>query len=372
MLRPKALTAVVALVLAGCTGPATYVAEISDGVRIIHNLEPRWGDASHLSLEHVLTIGAEETEDERYLLQNPTDAILVSRDTVYVLDRWRPGIRVYDLNGTHLLDISSRGTGPAELGEAMAMDFGPGGDLWIVDPMGGKIGIFSSAGAFRRILRPERLFGSFRLLSDGRIVAARSDYTQDPPPLLHFFSPDGELLKTTGQGEGHEDELIRTLLNLASIDRDKSDNIYLVFRHQNRIDVYSPEGILRLRIDRPLGFPIETSIRYIERDYGEGPVNVPVPQLTLIARGAAVDDLGRIWALSYREQPVSTPENPGADYDPAILNFEVFNNEGVLLGYVPMPAAASAFRISGDYLLLSDPTEKGCVYVYRIVEESAE
>jgi hypothetical protein len=68
-------------------------------------------------------------------------------------------------------------------------------------------------------------------------------------------------------------------------------------------------------------------------------------------------------------QPDPEDDDRGAPFDPALLRFEVFREDGALLGYLPVPELCVSFRVSGDRLLLADSIDRGCVHVYRIIEE---
>ncbi|MFC1628635.1 hypothetical protein ACFL3H_05925, partial [Gemmatimonadota bacterium] len=72
---PFSITAIAFLLTACSSGPSTYQVEVIDGVEHVHNLASIWGDTPSITLVHELTIGAEETSDERYMLRTPFDAL---------------------------------------------------------------------------------------------------------------------------------------------------------------------------------------------------------------------------------------------------------------------------------------------------------
>jgi hypothetical protein len=362
------VSALIVLLGACSTQPATYSIETIDGVTYVHNTASIWGEESRISLEHELTIGGADATDEEFILQTPFDAMRDEKGNIYILDRWLPGVRVYNSDGEFLLDMGKKGSGPGELLEALSMDRSPAGEVYIVDPMGGKMAVFTPDGGPGKTLRPDRLFFNFRILSDGRMVSTRSDYSQDPPPVACQMNKSGSLIRWIGRGETHELDNVRSLMNSNFIEIDESDSIYLAFQFQNRIGIYSSEGDMLMRIDRPLAYPLEVGTRMAEYERDGEIISYVQPELTSVSRGIGIDHYGRIWSLTYSQQPVIDDEHPDAAVDPANLHFEVFQSSGVLLGYVPMPVMGNSFRIEGDRLLMADPRSNACVYVYRIID----
>ena len=51
----------------------------------------------------------------------------------------------------------------------------------------------------------------------------------------------------------------------------------------------------------------------------------------------------------------------------SVAHFELFDSEGILLGYVPVPQDIYRMRIKGDRLLIVEGQQVS-VYEYRIVE----
>ncbi|MFC1500192.1 6-bladed beta-propeller [Candidatus Zixiibacteriota bacterium] len=365
----SASVCIVTILITACSSrPVTYQVEVIDGVEHVHNLASIWGDVPSLTLEHELTIGAGETSDKRYMLRTPSDAVLDQEGNIYILDRWRPGIRVYDETGVHLVDIGKRGSGPGEFIEALAMDRSENGELCIVDPPGGKITIMNDDGSFNRIFRPEGYFFSFRFLSDGRIVSSNVGYEQDPPQTWQIMDREGKRLGRFGVGEAHEERNVRIMFNNSQVEVGPGDDIYLCYWYRNLIEVYSVDGELKRRIDRPLPYPLDVGVEYQEFEEENGTVLIPRAVLNRISLGIGVDDEGRIWSLTYIEQPDRESDDRGAPYDTEILRFEVFESSGALLGYLPVPETCMAFRVSGDRILMADSIESGCVYVYQILE----
>lgn len=362
------VSVILLLTLPACArGPATYTVEVIDGVEHVHNLASIWGETPGLALEHELTIGAGEVSDERYMLRTPSDALRDEEGTIYILDRWRPGVRVYDASGRHLLDIGKRGSGPGEFIEALAMDRSPSGEIFIVDPPGGKVSVMGSDGSFDRLLHPETFFFTLRLDPDSRLVTSRFDASRDPPTTGMILDGEGAIITRFGTGAAHEEENIRLMYNNAGLDVGPRGDIYQAFWYQNRIDVYTPDGVLRRRIDRPLPYGLESRIEYREYEADGETLVYPNPVLSRVSIGIGIDHQERIWSLTYLRQPDPDSEDRGAPYDPDLLRFEVFEPSGALLGYLPVPETCTGFRVSGDRILLADSVEKGCVHLYRIV-----
>ncbi|MCP4726143.1 MAG: hypothetical protein GY863_13955 [bacterium] len=148
--------------------------------------------------------------------------------------------------------------------------------------------------------------------------------------------------------------------NLLYFDTDSKDNVYAVFRHQNRIDKYSTDGDLKIQSDRKLNYEIEYTYRDDHKNLEGVPLDYAQHDFTTVSTGIAVDIKDRVWVSTYRTQ---TARRPWEKFE-----FEIFNDEGVLLTKIPFPERVfGKFRISGDKMFCIDDDNK-CVYIYRIVE----
>ena len=357
-------------VLAACSGRSrTATVEEIDGVRYVHNHAPVQGDDPGLGLELIKTIGSTETDDDRYILLLPLDAVTGDDGSLFIMDSRRPAIRKYGPDGVFVADFGREGSGPGEFRGSICMDRDQAGNLYFTDMNNTRLGSFSPAGEVRPAVVLKQFFHVFRLLSDGRIVGVDISREEDPPKAARLLDAEGNPQMTFGATYQHEESFMEFMLNMRTIARDEIDGIYLCFDHYNRIDRYSPGGELQMQIDRPLDYPVQHDLVMGMTDVRGEEMAVPEPDLTHVSSGIGVDGSGRIWVLTF----VTQPEDDGSasalmENAPERMRFEVYNPDGVLLCYVPVPVDMSRFRVFGDRLLILDAYWNACVYEYRIVD----
>jgi hypothetical protein len=89
--------------------------------------------------------------------ENPSDQIsgeiiegamslVVGNGAVHVLDRVAGSVLRFDLKANLLSRAGSPGEGPAELSSPMGVAVGPNGDVWVADPMAGRLSRFTESG----------------------------------------------------------------------------------------------------------------------------------------------------------------------------------------------------------------------------------
>jgi len=88
--------------------------------------------------------------------------------------------------------------------------------------------------------------------------------------------------------------------------------------------------------------------------------------MNMVSEGIGVDNKGRIWVLSYLEQPKNA--------DPkSYLELEIYDNDGILLGEIPWTEGfipnANCPHFFGDRMFFIDWSREMAVYEYKIVEK---
>jgi hypothetical protein len=184
----------------------------------------------------------------------------------------------------------------------------------------------------------------------------------------------------------HEDWDCYRYFNRTSFAVDKEDNLYLAFATRNKIEKYTPDGILIMTVDRPLNYDISEKIEKVKRQVG--PREIELPRLNFVSKNLAIDKQNRIWVLSFDrqltfdEQPVTihfadaegqleatdtlkTSESSQTD----AFVFHVFDKDGEFLGKIPIDHFADRMKISGNRLYILEKDNEMCVYEYRIIEE---
>ena len=204
-------------------------------------------------------------------------------------------------------------------------------------------------------------FAEFRLTHSENIIMATpagrtSQYKNigniaEDTRLISLYDMDGNFLKEFGEVKDYRNNDLTYAGNVFEFCLDKEDNIYVAFQQQNRIEKYSLEGDLIFRADRPLDYKIvhENKLSILIRIKVSGSIGI--------------DHQNRIWVQTYKKQ-MEEGEKP-FDY----LEFEIYDNDGILLGKLPIPQNFHLMRIFQDRLYLLERVEEMCVYEYKIVEK---
>lgn len=367
---------IVLLLLMSCSRDETYNIEIKDGVRHVHNRAPMWKDEPKVALEFVQKIGVLEGKDENYLLFKPSD---VSRDydgNIYVLDSGNYRIQKFDANGKYLATIGRKGQGPGELLSSKGMCIGPDNIIYVPDSENRRVQKFSldgkEEGSFRMT---ERRYSRIRCLSSGNLVpyllrlptSGQPDITAT---LLAVTDKQSEILHRFGEILDLGDIFVNTMANIIYFDVDSDDNIYLTFKNENMIDKYASDGTHVSRADRPLNYKVENSWKWHTYESpGRGTFEAPLQDLTDVALGLGIDWKDRIWVYRFKKQPKGPPPTD-KEIDPNDwFVIEIFNNDGVLLGKLPVPEIFSSISVCDDRLYFIDPNKEICIYEYRIIEK---
>lgn len=210
-MNPRAsLPAILALLVpAACAAPddGAWAGAVTDsaGVPVVVNPEQglwRTGDA--WTLEEEIAIGALDA-DPAYQFGQITGVDTDADGNLYVLDQQAREVRVFAPDGTWLRSMGSSGSGPGELGLALAGVFVIGGEVRVPDLQNQRVTRYTlqgdPAGEFRIPLEkgiPVRWDGP---LSDGIVAQIRridpSDTAAAPAgdPVV-VYAPDGTITDT--------------------------------------------------------------------------------------------------------------------------------------------------------------------------------
>ena len=86
MHKPASLIVAFFLILLQLTFCFSQKIEYKNGIKIIHNGKPLWGNNPKVVLEFVRKIGELEGDDENYQLYQPQDVIRDSKGNIYVIE----------------------------------------------------------------------------------------------------------------------------------------------------------------------------------------------------------------------------------------------------------------------------------------------
>jgi hypothetical protein len=112
-----------------------------------------WAGAARLVEE--ASIGVESGSDP-YMFGQVT-AVWASHDRIYVVDWQVPAVRVYDLDGQHLLDLGRRGQGPGEFQIPVDVVAAGDDDAYVIEN-NMRMNVFAPDGTPRDTWRPQQAF----------------------------------------------------------------------------------------------------------------------------------------------------------------------------------------------------------------------
>jgi len=360
-IKPALLIFIIVIALLFNCGKSdeTYTIEIKDGVKYIHNHTPLWGDTLKVALEFVQKIGELDGDDENYLLYKPYDLVRDADENTYILDNGNYRIQKFDRNGKYLATIGRKGQGPGEFGFSKKLEMDSKGNLYVAD-LNGCLILTNDGKEINRIvfLREFSCVTRAGNILNNTSNNAAENIARDCP-LISLYDADGNFIKAFGERKDYGDRLRTLFGNYYGLYVDKDDNIYAAFDDQNRIEKYSPGGNLIFRTDRPinieLGVDEEHSIIF---EPGRG-----ILSFYRLTAGIGIDHKNRIWVKTYKKLK-EEGDNP-TDY----FELEIFDNDGILLGNLPIPQNFNYMRIFQDLVYLIDRDEEMCVYEYKIVEK---
>lgn len=390
MKKYLALTLVFTIFLLFIELSSSQKIEYSGNFRIVHNeKEGIWGKDPKISLELVRTLGGLDVEDENLAFNLPRDVVIDSQGNTYILDGKNNNIVKLNQDGEYLGTIGRGGQGPGDFNLPYSMDIDSSDLLYINDFANRRIQILSTKGDVQKVIRLHKLkLSTIRILRSGLIAlggyldvrwSLASDNRKKLPKLIEVLERKGKIQLTFGNLKDFDNRLVNWEANVIVYDVDNDDNFYISFTRQNRIEKYSHDGILLLRIDRILNYDTKVLDKGFVKRSGGG-VTVSAPTMNQVSEGIAVDGKGRIWVITLnrqlrpeeRSQIVSvggtTKRIQTAEYKKMdIYKLEIFDNDGFLLGNMLLNHIAHNIRIQKGYLFIFD-LENAQIFQYKIEE----
>jgi DNA-binding beta-propeller fold protein YncE len=396
----KRLSAVVFLggiILAASILGFSQKIESKAGIRIVHNEKSgTWGLNPAVSLTLVRTLGDIDIDDPNLAFNQPSDVAMDAGGNVYVLDTMNQRIQKFGPDGKYLATIGRKGQGPGEFNYPSALDISPTGSLYVLESMQKKILVLSPEGRELRTIRTlNDMVMKIRHLNSGMVAGgiylgfgrgASEQRNKKKPKLIKIYDLDGKTQQDLADAFDFGDEFSTSSGNISFFDADKDDNLYLSFFNQNRIEKYSPKGILLWTADRPLNYSTEMLEKgTVERS--ERGTSMQAPRFNTCSIGIAVDEKERAWVITLnrqlkKEEQVGTIMTVGSGGVSSVktmgdrelqktdaFKLEVFDTDGGLLGEVPLEHFVSAIRIFKDSLFLIDVERRAKIYHYKIVEK---
>lgn len=349
-----------------------YSVEIVDGVRIVHNIKPLWGDEPKIELEFVKQIGDFDAVDENFIMYRILDIQCDLQGNIYILDYGNRRIQKFDTQGKFIKTIGRKGNGPGEYTTPLAFDIDSQGNILVGDASGSKVILFDADGNdLQRITIDRRMETTMRYIPDNKIIIGGNiwrifagEFNSNLYPTFSIYDYQGYQIAKFGEPtvlETFSSSIPNSLMDgSASLDVDDEGNLYIAYLYENIIEKRNMDGELIYIIDRPLNYEVN------EFHYENTTMVYP----NIVATGISVDSEERIWVSTASLQPekwdsfspnlkISRKEN---------TTLEIFDREGILLGKVPLPIDLFRFRIIGDRFFVID-AEQISVNEYKIVEK---
>jgi len=346
--------------------------KIKNGVKYIHNKKPQWGKKPKVKLEFIQEIGGIDVEDKKYVMSEIRDVFRDKNNNIFAALGMGCVIKKFDENGKFIKNIGKKGQGPGEFNGSSGIDIDDESNMYVLNPFSNMISVLNSEGKELKRFFFKRASESIRLLSNKSIIIKTTTTTAfgpDSPPVFFVYDLNGYLLYTMGKvtvikPKGQQKSFI--ISTGLRFETDKSDFIYCTYEYQNRIEKWDEKGTVIFSADRPLRYKIEPEHRSIGRGQ-------TVKFSNIVSKGIGIDHNERIWVTTYFKQfgPVRREGDnllfarKGTRKEHA--QFEIYDKDGILLGYLPQPCDIFYWRMFGDRLYIVDENRIS-VKEYKIVD----
>lgn len=368
----KSILALLSIVLISlsCQREQSFTLRVNDGTRVVHNLRPKI-DNPRSGLEFVLQIGELEPEDENYMFDQPLSVTEDHMGNTFVLDPEEGCIKKFSSSGEYLTQFGRKGQGPGEYQYPMQIDCRS--DQLLVTSMAAQFHIFDLNGEYKKKFGLPQYQGiGMKLMDFDKVVGYSLGFRHDNSKensILKIFDTEGNIEHEFGEPFLVDNARGSWTANYTNIMVDDDNNIYLAFIHQNRIEKYSDNGKLLLKISRELPFGLEYKYGKEKMEIQGVVREIDRAMFPFVSRGIGVDSHGRIWVLGYKKE---VPRDQGSEgfVIQEYLHFEVFSKEGILLARLPFPDGMERFdnmTMDGDHIYFADPYGQACVYKYKAI-----
>jgi hypothetical protein len=389
------------LVITSLTAFAQKVETVA-GVRVVHNGKAgSWGKEPKVRLELVRTIGELEAEDESVAFYMPNDVAVDKTGNIYVLDSGNHRVQKFGPDGQYLATIGRKGQGPGELYFPQSIDIDEAGNIYLSDPNNKRIQVLTPEGKELKTLSLIKdAPGNVRRRASGEIVTARGQsfimFSPDEkapkelPKLIRILDADGNIKKEFGEPFDYGSMMVNRTGNQVQFALDGGDNVYIVFTYQNRVEKYGSDGTLVWRADRELDYSTAPPEDKGKMESQGGLTRVQMPRMNTCSIGLAVDGRGRVWVAALKRQ-LKEEERVGMSIGMTMsggqrsmsmkpdgnvelrktdaCRLEVYDQDGTLLGAIPLDHFVDGIRIVKDRLFLLDRMRGAQVFEYRIIEK---
>lgn len=374
-----------------CRGDnSTFTSEVIDGVRHVTNIVPIRESDFPVSLEFVQHIGDLDAEDENYAFFIPEDMTLDHSGNIYVLDVGNYRIQKFDRRGKFMLSFGGEGQGPGELRNPSAINTDDVSNIVIGDGGNSRFVIFSPDGKPVKTIRYSRDIFNFKFgkgntiaMAESGVMITQEGIEEPEKTLVQVFDYEEILLYDFGEPADYGDPVTNGSANNVHYVFDDQGYAYLSFYYQNRIEYFDSNGKHLVKIERPLNYDIVIEKTEVTR-YDDGGVSIRGGKKNRVSQGIAVDGKRRVWVatltrqikeeegvgMSVRMGPEGISRQTSGNTDLRITDMfelEVYDQDGILLGKIPLNHFVDDIRIFDDRLFILDRLRGMQFYEYKIV-----
>ncbi|MEX0892817.1 MAG: 6-bladed beta-propeller [Gemmatimonadota bacterium] len=371
----------------------------SAGVTLVENpVEGVWSEDERPTVEEELRIGSAEGGSAGFGSQI-TGLAVADDGTIYVLDQQAQLVRVFSAGGDFLRTIGGPGSGPGELGQALAGVFLVGDTLFVPDMMNQRVNVYPAAGQGEPLSFPLDIRAGIPMkweaLPDGRLATqvregAVPGSTGGMSDRILVRAPTGEVVDTllelpTGQSFDFTGGMPRMRIFAAEPTWSVGPDGTVVYadNSQYRIHVADAEGNLQRIVSRavepqPVTEADQNALLRLIREQiaAQGiPAEAMEPMLSAMQFAENYPTMatvlagpgGMVWAQRIRT--ARDFEEAGVEFDPNRIGspvWDVFDGEGRYLGTVEVPEGFQAHGWKNDrlYGVLRDDLD--VLYVVRL------
>jgi hypothetical protein len=302
--------------------------------------EPLWKNKKEVKLEHVLTIGSDDfEEDEKYFFALIIDIKFDRYGNLYVLDSktWR--INKYSPKGIFMQSFKlSKGRGPGDYVRPKKIAIDKEDDIFIVD-MYKRITILDKLGELKSTLNiKEKGFLAYIEVGFDKSIYLTKYHNSNIDRIFQYSPITGKLIKTFCKG--NRDKILRRAVS-GSVVFDSDGNLYYTAFYPYAIKKFSKDGRLLKHFSRDANFqdPIKSTIDSFGMEF------------LSMSMGIAVFPDGKTLNL-IRHQTIQNKNRRKTEYW-----FDVFSKDGKWL------TTFSSDRLKNDFVRFYNIDPYGYLYL---------
>lgn len=239
---------------------STILINSTEKATMIHNTLGEYKSCEgKLELALVRTWGGDEETDENKFFETPSGLVVSNDNEVFILDKHKHNVKLFNLNGSYLRTIGQRGKGPGDLHVPEFFALGPDGNLWVAETGGRRVQQFDEKGNSLSIFKADNWVQWIGVNSKNEIALYQRVRTFNTKRLLAVYNSKGKLLREVGtyHVKGVSNPYYAEGL---SFSLDKDDNFIAANIGTPLIRIYSREGKLIRVITYDMAKKVPTKI----------------------------------------------------------------------------------------------------------------